>query len=1031
MTSIQRVGASAVQLNPEANFSLFHANFDFSLFKCEAPAELVPLGECLSRQRRQLAEEGSFHILARRLGILFEEILPDVPCLLKAYGTRASEIARELDKAGSRSKSIADGIFGPHLGIDSTSIWAGATSGSSALLMHLLACMLARIWSPQEATAIWTELVDQRRRDVKSRTAENDRTSNFFAHQAALYETDWSSLQSWDASARAWLQIADNSSMKLRQKQIELIANNLSVAVQTQVTPDGVTLSTPGKESVHDSVLHNFCSALSTMNSLVVGKPQRILDGGVLLGLTSWHLYPDLVLLGQKTQEVFQEDALVVPSGIATLSIAYQEDPHGNQDGVYWSLPLASLRYYGTVQRRRSSLHDSKLSFSGFQALILGASLESLDCLSSAVDILKALWTFNYTAYQDALREAQGPDSNQWTSHLSTPYILQEDLRLAQFQKEGGKKLRDIMDNLHLLLPLIGGVDLLTSEVETERKTALQLIRYGANSATGWIGNVKENTYAPFFGVSDLAFILQALSNPTDRVQVLRAICQSHSCEPDACIIRFRRDDDTWAYASISQTAIPPSRKRKRSQFEADADETPGSSDEEWVFLSSKTDLPSGAPGSLKDYNLDSLQSDDSGFHDYIFPEFLVDSIAARTTVVWEFMAGVHNLAAVYIRRSRPAKEKNMPRPTVPLPMIRDLIHSGSLNLKATMAWIQNFFATHQPDHHFSLLALGRIIDHYKRDLPHLTLSMSITKQPPRSWTWAKSVVRDLETQHIVAASLARDGVVSDSIYPSPLTRQQAFASILQFESGTLSVDLGEMDPVMAISSGNSLFVAQRLLHDPIPPAGMASCAVAHAIGNVGKPGIALLFAPEQPLVRAHDVEKWHVVNHSPFDGNPAGGSFEASSLHMSFTGWEGPLRVRGPSAFRGLEAYHLETQVSMYDQGEWVADLNVLKALDSSPDLRVCGVHEKHCGHDPSIAACGVEFACVDCWEELLSPAHQPMVLRSGASWMARLTGVSIAHSQGFRCFLLPVHRELCWTCVVDEANARQIVQKKVLFVY
>ncbi|KAL4861424.1 hypothetical protein BDV12DRAFT_204022 [Aspergillus spectabilis] len=137
------------------------------------------------------------------------------------------------------------------------------------------------------------------------------------------------------------------------------------------------------------------------------------------------------------------------------------------------------------------------------------------------------------------------------------------------------------------------------------------------------------------------------------------------------------------------------------------------------------------------------------------------------------------------------------------------------------------------------------------------------------------------------------------------------------------------------MSSGNSLFIAQRILHDPIPPDHLASCAVAHAIGNVGKPGIALLFAPNKPEVRKHDVEKWQVVNHNPFDGKPVGGTFEGSSLHMSFTGWEGPLRVRGPAAFRGMEAYNLETRISMYDKGEWVADLDVLKSLSSSPNLR------------------------------------------------------------------------------------------------
>jgi hypothetical protein len=88
----------------------------------------------------------------------------------------------------------------------------------------------------------------------------------------------------------------------MQQKQIELIANNLSIAIQTQVTPHGACVSASGGRNLYDSVMLNFCSALSTLNNLVLGKPQRILDGRVLLGLTSWHIYPDLVILGPKTQ---------------------------------------------------------------------------------------------------------------------------------------------------------------------------------------------------------------------------------------------------------------------------------------------------------------------------------------------------------------------------------------------------------------------------------------------------------------------------------------------------------------------------------------------------------------------------------------------------------------------------------------------------------------------------------------------------------------------------------------------------------
>ncbi|KAL4748826.1 hypothetical protein BDW72DRAFT_179618 [Aspergillus terricola var. indicus] len=1033
MASIQRIAANAIQLNPEANFSLLHTNFDLALFKC--PAELVPLGERLSRHRRELAEEGSFHILARRLGVLFEDVLPRVPSLLKAYGTRASEIARELDKAGSPSKNIADGIFGPHLGIDSTSIWAGATSGSSALLMHLLACMLARIWSPQEATAIWTELVDQRRQAVKNQGPENDRASSIFAWQAAHYDAGWSSLQGWDASARAWLQIADNSSFKGKQKQVELIANNLSVAIQTQVTPDGIQLSASGKTIIGDSVIHNFCTALSTLDNLVAGKPQRILDGGVLLGLTSWHLYPDLVLLGPKTLDRPQGDPLIAQGGIATLSIAYHEDPHGSQEGVYWSLPLSCLRYYRPVQCKRSSLHDSKISFLGLQALILGASLDSLDNLSAAMDILQSLWAFNYSAYQDALRDLRNnpiPSQLIYVHLNNRPQPLEEDLENSGIIQNNEKhQLVDVMHNLHLLFPLVGGIDLFRSNSEEERKIALQLIRYGSNCGKRWIGNVKDNAYPPFFGVTDLSFILQTIKHSSDRVRVLREMYQAHCCEPEGCIIRFRKEDGRWGYENLLQLEPLVSRKRSRSQSEWDMNEKLAldiPDDEEWVFLSSKADTSSVPPsGEFWGYN---PPPGEARSQDYVFTSFLNEEPMTSTTVFWDFLFGIHSLAAVYMRRRR-STEDRAPEPIVPLPVIQRLVKEGRLDLQIIMAQIAQCLGHHRPDHRFSLLALGRVIDHYKHELPHITLSMSVIKEPPPAWAWARGVVKDLERQHLAAASLASNGIISESIYPSPLTRQQALAAVLQFESGTLSVDVHEMDQVMAISSGNSLFIAQRILHDPIPPPDMPSCAVAHAIGNVGKPGIALLFAPEQPMVREHDVEKWHVVSHNRFDGNSSGGSFEASSLHMSFTGWEGPLRVQGPSAFRGMEAYNLETRISMYDQAEWVADLNILKSLDQSPDLRACGVLGKHCSHDPSISACGVEFVSIDCWEELLSPADEPMILRSGSSWMVRLTGVSIAFSKGFKCFLLPVHKSLCWSCVVEEAGVGRLADRKVLFVY
>ncbi|KAJ0421541.1 hypothetical protein BJY00DRAFT_110001 [Aspergillus carlsbadensis] len=101
------------------------------------------------------------------------------------------------------------------------------------------------------------------------------------------------------------------------------------------------------------------------------------------------------------------------------------------------------------------------------------------------------------------------------------------------------------------------------------------------------------------------------------------------------------------------------------------------------------------------------------------------------------------------------------------------------------------------------------------------------------------------------------------------------------------------------------------------------------------------------------------------------------------------------------------------------------------SPTLGTLGIYSESCVHDHSVQSCGVQFVSIDCWEELLGPAEKPMVLHSGSSWMARLTGVSIAFSKGFKCFLSPTHKEFCWTCVVGQSDTVNSPGQRVPFIY
>jgi hypothetical protein len=81
---------SAVNQN---NIALANISFEFPLIKIEAAKEYHGLGMALSPRRRENAEAGSLHRTARKLGSLFEQLIPPISVLAEAYGQRVSEIA--------------------------------------------------------------------------------------------------------------------------------------------------------------------------------------------------------------------------------------------------------------------------------------------------------------------------------------------------------------------------------------------------------------------------------------------------------------------------------------------------------------------------------------------------------------------------------------------------------------------------------------------------------------------------------------------------------------------------------------------------------------------------------------------------------------------------------------------------------------------------------------------------------------------------------------------------------------------------
>ncbi|KAI8631558.1 hypothetical protein F5Y19DRAFT_473230 [Xylariaceae sp. FL1651] len=146
MASIGKVNSAFLSIPNELTVAAANFNLDFSLMKVEAPKEFHGVRDALSKSRRNNAEDGMAHITARKLGALFESIIPPVRCLIEVYGKRVSDISSALGV--DASKRPVYGMFANQAGFDGTSIWAAATSGNGAIAVHLLACMLARSGAP-------------------------------------------------------------------------------------------------------------------------------------------------------------------------------------------------------------------------------------------------------------------------------------------------------------------------------------------------------------------------------------------------------------------------------------------------------------------------------------------------------------------------------------------------------------------------------------------------------------------------------------------------------------------------------------------------------------------------------------------------------------------------------------------------------------------------------------------------------------------------------------------------------------------
>jgi len=279
-----------------------------------------------------------------------------------------------------------------------------------------------------------------------------------------------------------------------------LILDNCNVGIP----PSGDTLS---------AVIDAWTIALQFMESVVSGQPMAVQSGEVLLAMSSWHLYPDLEVLGNNPISVKQKDPLVAPGGIVTIGL---ENPNvEGQFGVSWSLPLSHLRYYG-----KSVLSTSSVNYSGSRVpmghlvtVALGSAIGSWARTSEDVDVFAGILQILKKSLED-----QGASVPKWLLLLHTASNA--------YRETSGD-----------------------SRSEFER-----LFEFGRRRAANFLsdkGFAKTGSVPPWLDLSNPVVITEALGEPEAKVRFLRELYErkwakelGDSSNLEFAIIRYKRFHD-------------------------------------------------------------------------------------------------------------------------------------------------------------------------------------------------------------------------------------------------------------------------------------------------------------------------------------------------------------------------------------------------------------------------------------------------------------------------------------------------------
>jgi hypothetical protein len=402
------------------------------------------------------------------------------------------------------------------------------------------------MFTAPQATSIWDELVSERKREIHRKVDVGDAvpTQSLAAAQQVFTR---SQLADWDASARAWLLTADDAKMR-EQKKLMLILKNIQLPVDNRT-------------NVYESVTSAWMATMTALEKLLKGMPQGVHNGTVLLGLSAWHLYPDIVVFADKPSKVTFGDELMTDAGHLTIGLQSADDDGRN--GIYWSLSLAHLRFYGepVLSSGTTGNDNSRVSFAQLKMVVLGAVMGG----------------WGYDDVDDI------PVACQWISqcweHMER-YLAHTNYRNGAVRKflrcPGG-----------WLQFLVSAAKTLLDRKDPDHEESMMLTRFGQRRGRHFLApNRGHTTSAPGFDLSQPGAHLGLLKSEEDRISFLRRIaseCGLSKLGPGHVLIRYIHLNSLTGQTVFEYATAVPSTLRFTIVPDAQADAKGGAHHVRWI----------------------------------------------------------------------------------------------------------------------------------------------------------------------------------------------------------------------------------------------------------------------------------------------------------------------------------------------------------------------------------------------------------------------------------------------------------------